>query len=321
MLFLLLWVSLFSFSAFSLSPRLSLIALLPSHFVDDATLSDIGFRIVSDIRLPRALVAALSGSALAAAGVIMQGITNNPLASPSVLGINAGAALGMAFVSTLAPWMGLFGTNTAALMGGGIVWAVVMLLGSSWRSGSDHSKLVLAGVAISALCAALTKAMVILEEDQATGVFIWLAGSFADARWPAWFHLWPWVLCGSIGAILISAKLNVLQLGDDYAINLGMSPTRYKIVGSVLVLVLVASVVSTAGSLGFVGLLVPHMARLLVGIDHRKLMPLSMLIGACLVVGADILSRAIVFPMETPAGALLALIGAPFFIYLVKRSS
>ncbi len=177
LLLVLTWISLFSWSVIPVTPTDAIQAL---YNMDQESIAQ---HIVHDLRLPRVLIGLMVGANLAAAGVIMQGLTQNPLASPSVLGINAGAALGMATVSTIAPWFGLLGSSVAAIIGGGIAWAVVMLLGNAWRSGNEHGRLVLAGVAISALCAALTKAVIIIAEDQAAGVLTWLAGSLADARW------------------------------------------------------------------------------------------------------------------------------------------
>lgn len=280
----------------------------------------IAHHIVLDLRVPRLLTALMVGACLAAAGVIMQGLTRNPLAAPSVLGVNAGAALGMALVSTLPFLYGALSTTVAAMLGGGVAWLLVMLLGSSWRlSSHDNGRLVLAGVAISALCAALTKAVVIMEEDQAAGVMTWLAGSLADARWQTWQTFWPVASLGLLGALLITPSLNLLQLGEDHARNLGINLLRCKLLGSILVLALVGTAISAVGSIGFVGLLVPHISRLLFGQDFRLFLPAAMMIGALLVTFADTLSRAVTFPMETPAGAILALIGAPFFIYLVRK--
>ncbi|GAB3488060.1 FecCD family ABC transporter permease [Marinomonas epiphytica] len=276
-------------------------------------------QIIFEVRLPRALAAILVGACLAAAGVIMQGLTQNPLASPSVLGINAGAALGMACVSTIAPWFGILGTSTAAMLGGGITWCLVMLLGRAWKVGNDIGRLVLAGVAISALCAALTKALVIMEEDQASAVLAWLAGGFANVSWDSWNSFWPFALAGLVVSQLLTPTLNLLQLGDEQAQSLGVSLLSYKLLASLVVLILVSCSISLAGSIGFVGLIVPHAARLIAGRDHRFFLPLAMLLGATLVITTDTLSRGIKFPLETPAGAILALIGAPFFIYLVKK--
>lgn len=313
-LLVLLWISLFSFSTFVIEPMCALKALIL-----DKSLKTISDHLVLDIRLPRALIAALCGASLGAAGSIMQGITNNPLASPSILGINSGAVLGIAFVSTLVPWFGLFGTGTAAFLGGAVTWLIVMIIGKSWQCGNKNTRLVLAGVAISALCTALTKALMILEEGQAIGIMIWLSGTFADSRWDDFSYLLPCSIIGIFGAIFISPKLNLLHLGDEYATSLGVSPKKYQIIGSILVLVIVSGIVTTVGAIGFVAVLIPHMARFIVGVDHRIFIPIAMLLGACLVVLADVLSRAIIFPMETPAGAILALIGTPFFIYLVRK--
>jgi len=315
-LIFLIWLSLFTFSTFTINPSDTLKIL---NFNNSKL--EIVDQIILNIRLPRAIVAAICGAALGAAGAVMQAITNNPLSSPSILGINSGAALGMVCVSTLAPWIGIFGVSTAALFGGTIVWIIVMIIGKSWQYGNENIRLVLAGVAMSALCAALTKALIILEEDQASGIMVWLAGRFTDSTWGDVLYLLSSILICIFIIILISPKLNLLQLGDEYAISLGISPKKYKILGSIIVLIMVSAVISTVGSLGFVGLLIPHMARFIIGTDHRKFIPLAMLLGACLVVLADVVSRAIIFPMETPAGAILALIGAPFFIYLVRKNN
>ncbi|GAA0240930.1 iron-dicitrate ABC transporter permease FecC [Marinomonas primoryensis] len=278
----------------------------------------IAHHIVLDIRLPRVLIAGLVGACLAVSGAIMQSLTQNPLASPSVLGVNAGAALGMAAVSTVTPWLGFFGTSTAAILGGAIAWGIVMLLGAAWRGGNEHGRFVLAGVAVSALCAALMKAMIILHEDQASAVLTWLAGSVAGASWHQWQSFWPLASVSLLGAFFMSPTLNLLNLGDDNARSLGVKLGWVRVIFSLLVLILVGSALSIAGSIAFIGLLVPHMSKTLVGQDNRKILPLTAIMGAVLVVMADALSRAIIYPMETPVGAIVALIGAPFFIYMVR---
>jgi iron complex transport system permease protein len=278
----------------------------------------IAHHIVLDIRLPRVLIAGLVGACLAVSGAIMQSLTQNPLASPSVLGVNAGAALGMAAVSTVTPWLGFFGTSTAAILGGAIAWGIVMLLGAAWRGGNEHGRLVLAGVAVSALCAALMKAMIILHEDQASAVLTWLAGSVAGASWHQWQSFWPLASVSLLGAFFMSPTLNLLNLGDDNARSLGVKLGWARVICSLIVLILVGSALSIAGAIAFIGLLVPHMSKALVGQDNRKILPLTAIMGAVLVVMADALSRAIIYPMETPVGAIVALIGAPFFIYMVR---
>ncbi|MCE7613252.1 iron chelate uptake ABC transporter family permease subunit, partial [Vibrio fluvialis] len=205
------------------------------------------------------------------------------------------------------------------MIGGLSAWCLVMMLGGAWKMGAERGQLVLAGIAISALCSALTKASVILVEDQAASVMAWLAGSFAHVEWRTWHMSWPPLSLALVLSMLLAPKVNVLAMGDERVKSLGVNLTLLRVLVGLAVLVLVGISVSTVGAIAFVGLIVPHMARLLVGYDHRILLPVVMLLGAILTLGADIISRAVVFPTETPAGAVLALIGAPCFLYLVRK--
>lgn len=312
-LFLVAWCALFAYSAVPVSAADALTALwAPNEQV-------IAHVIVRDIRLPRVLDAALVGASLAAAGTLMQGLTRNPLASPSLFGVNAGAALGMALVTTVFAASSSLSSPLAAMIGGLSAWCLVMMLGGAWKMGAERGQLVLAGIAISALCSALTKASVILVEDQAASVMAWLAGSFAHVEWRTWHMSWPPLSLALVLSMLLAPKVNVLAMGDERVKSLGVNLTLLRVLVGLAVLVLVGISVSTVGAIAFVGLIVPHMARLLVGYDHRILLPVVMLLGAMLTLGADIISRAVVFPTETPAGAVLALIGAPCFLYLVRK--
>ncbi|MFP8968256.1 iron chelate uptake ABC transporter family permease subunit [Pokkaliibacter sp. CJK22405] len=307
------WVGLYSYSPLPISALSSLHALL-GNAPDQVTQL-----VIWESRLPRVLIAALVGAALASAGALMQALTRNSLASPGVFGVNAGAALGVALLSTYLPWFGVMGTGVAAVLGGGVCWLIVMLLGAPWRPGNNKARLVLAGVAVSALCAALTRACILLSEDQASAVLSWLAGSVASASWEKWQSLWIIVLPALGLSALLAPRLNILSLGDEQAASLGIRLHRLRLLISLLVLVLVGIAVMVAGSIAFVGLMVPHMARQIAGVDYRRVLPVSWLLGMLLVLLADALSRAVAYPTETPAGALLALIGAPCFIYLVRR--
>ncbi|MFH4619915.1 iron chelate uptake ABC transporter family permease subunit [Vibrio furnissii] len=312
-LLLVAWGALFAYSAVPVSATDALTALwAPNEQV-------IAHVIVRDIRLPRVLDAALVGASLAAAGTLMQGLTRNPLASPSLFGVNAGAALGMALVTTVFAASSSLSSPLAAMIGGLSAWCLVMMLGGAWKMGAERGQLVLAGIAISALCSALTKASVILVEDQAASVMAWLAGSFAHVEWRTWHMSWPPLSLSLVLSMLLAPKVNVLAMGDERVKSLGVNLTLLRVLVGLAVLVLVGISVSTVGAIAFVGLIVPHMARLLVGYDHRILLPVVMLLGAILTLGADIISRAVVFPTETPAGAVLALIGAPCFLYLVRK--
>ncbi len=311
-LLLVTWLGLFSYSAVPVSALDAIVGIWsPSS---DA----IAHVIVQDIRLPRVLEAALVGASLSCAGALMQGLTRNPLASPSVFGVNAGAALGIALATTVFS-SNIISSPIAAMIGGFAAWVLVMVLGGAWKMGAERGQLVLAGIAISALCGALTKASVILVEEQAASVMVWLAGSFAHVSWDTWAWSWPSLFAALILSLLLAPKVNLLAMGDERVKSLGVNLNLLRAAIALAVLVLVGVSVSSVGAIAFVGLIVPHIGRLLVGYDYRILLPVSMLLGAVLTIGADILSRAVVFPTETPAGAVLAIIGAPCFLYLVRQ--
>lgn len=311
-LFLMVWVGLFSYSAVPVSAMDAIIGVWsPNSEV-------IAHVIVQEIRLPRVLEAAMVGASLSCAGALMQGLTRNPLASPSLFGVNAGAALGIALTTTVFA-SDIISSPIAAMVGGLAAWALVMILGGAWKMGAERGQLVLAGIAISALCGALTKASVILVEDQAASVMVWLAGSFAHASWDTWAWSSPILAGALLLSVLLAPKVNLLTMGDERVKSLGVNLNVLRAAIALAVLVLVGISVSTVGAIAFVGLIVPHIARLLVGYDHRILLPVTMLLGALLTIGADVLSRAVIFPTETPAGAVLAIIGAPCFLYLVRQ--
>ena len=308
------WLSLFSGSAIPISPLSALHALLfqPSPPLPEA--------LVQNLRLPRSLVALLLGGSLALAGALLQTLTHNPLASPSLLGINSGAALAMALTSALSP-APLAGYSIAviAACGGGLSWLLVMIAGGALRQNWDRHRLILAGIALSALCMALTRITLLLAEDHAFGIFYWLAGGVSHVRWAEFWQLFPFVVVLAPAMLLLAGQLNLLNVSDTAAHNLGVNLTRLRIAVNLAVLLLVGACVSVAGPVAFLGLLMPHLARLWVGHDQRRMLPMSMLFGATVMLLADVLARALAWPGELPAGAVLALIGAPFFVWLVRR--
>lgn len=309
------WLTLFCRAAVPTGALDALQALLPGK---PSTLAQ---ALVWNLRLPRSLVALLLGASLALAGCLLQTLTRNPLASPSLFGINAGASLAMVLTSALSP--ALFSGYSIALvaaMGGGISWGAVMLLGGGWQLAGDRSRLILAGVAVSALCLALTKATLILSEDHAYGILNWLAGGVAHVRWPEFRQLLPFPLLIAPLCLLLASRLNLLQMSDESAHTLGVNLPRMRLLINLLVLLLVGACVSVAGPVAFIGLLVPHMARAWAGYDLRRMLPIAMLFGASLMLLADLLARVLAWPGELPAGAVLALIGAPCFVWLVRRS-
>lgn len=313
-LLLLFWLSLFCYSAIPVSGADAFRALLPGH---TPTLPE---ALVQNLRLPRSLVAILTGASLALAGSLLQTLTHNPMASPSLLGINSGAALAMALTSALSttPVAG-FSLSFIAACGGGASWLLVMTAGGGFRHTQDRNRLILAGIALSAFCMALTRITLLLAEDHAYGIFYWLAGGVSHARWQEFWQLLPVVAFAAPVVLLLAKQLNLLNVSDSTAHTLGVDLPRLRLIINVLVLLLVGACVSVAGPVAFIGLLMPHLARYWTGFDQRSVLPMSMLLGAMFMLLADVLARALAFPGDLPAGAVLALAGAPCFVWLVRR--
>ncbi|WP_240506486.1 FecCD family ABC transporter permease [Thermoactinospora rubra] len=276
--------------------------------------------IVRSLRVPRTLIGVLAGVALGVAGALMQGHTRNPLADPGLLGVTQGAAFAMVAsiillgTSTLYTyiWFGLAG----ALVASAGVFALGMAGG---RGGPTPVTLALAGTAVSAFLYALTSAIVLLDE-QAMDVFrFWQAGSIAARGADAVWQVTPFVLAGLLLAAFNAPGLNALALGEDVARGLGQNVNRTRAVGVAAVTLLTGASVAACGSLSFVGLIVPHLVRPLSGADHRWLLPYSGLVGAALLLLADVIGRVVAPPGELEVGVVLALIGAPFFVALVRR--
>lgn len=307
------WLSLFCYSAIPIPALSALKALLTGSS------SSLPEALVLNLRLPRSLVAVLIGASLALSGALLQTLTHNPLASPSLLGINSGAALAMALTSAFSSSLSGYPIAFVAACGGGLCWLMVMAAGGGWRQTLDRNRLILAGVALSALCMALTRITLLLAEDHAYGIFYWLAGGVSHARWVEFWQLFPFVITVTPVVLLLSNQLNLLNIGDVSAHTLGVNLGRLRLILNLAVLILVGACVSVAGPVAFIGLLIPHLARFWIGYDQRKLLPMSMLMGAAFMLLADLLARALAWPGELPAGAVLALIGAPCFVWLARR--
>lgn len=274
--------------------------------------------LVQTLRVPRLLLAVACGISFGVAGALMQGITNNPMASPSIMGVNSGAALGLAVAMILLPDSSL---NVAVLfVFGGAALATVIIMALANRNGSRMSPvfLALAGTAVSAVLLAITQALVVYF-DVAQDLSYWTAGGISGVRMPQVLLLWPWTLIGVVMAVSLSKSVTLLSFGEEMAIGLGGHMGRIRFLAGVAVLILCGSAVAIAGPIGFVGLVTPHMARQLVGIDYRKVIPITALLGAILLVGADLVVRSVAAPFEIPLGAITALIGVPFFLYLANR--
>ncbi|USK72052.1 FecCD family ABC transporter permease [Peribacillus asahii] len=272
--------------------------------------------IIQTLRLPRALIGALVGANLAVAGALMQAITRNALASPQVFGVNAGASffivLSFAFFPNLSSSSLVCSAFIGAAVGGMIVYSFAS------GGGMTHVKLALAGMAVHFFLSSLTQGLIIFNE-QAKDVLYWLVGSVNGKTWTHVNMILPWSLSGLFVALLFSRSVSILVLGENMAQGLGQQVYRIRILAGILVIVLAGSSVAVAGPVGFIGLIVPHIVRRLVGGDYRRIIPFSALFGAVLLVHADILSRFIAYPFESPVGIVTAIIGAPFFLYLAKR--
>ena len=297
-----------------------------SQHIDLSTLPQAIFRarttdelIVHSIRLPRVVLALCVGAGLAVAGALMQGVAANPLAAPEIMGVNAGAVLVVVLAVTVVP--GLAGAPTILLAFGGAAAAgvTVMMLAGSGRGRVSPVRLALAGVTASTLLISLTQVLIIFDENSTDSVMFWLVGGVNNATWRDIANLLPWLVIGLVGAFAMARPLNLLALGEDMARGLGQNVERTRLIGSALVVVLCGAAVSVAGPVAFIGLIVPHITRRLVGSSYVVLLPLCAIGGGVLVLYADIVSRYVKPPFEVPAGVVTALIGAPIFVYLARR--
>ncbi|CVK19276.1 FecCD family ABC transporter permease [Sporomusa sphaeroides] len=274
------------------------------------------YQIIYNIRVPRVLVGALTGINLALAGCILQGVLRNPLADPGIIGVSAGA--GLAAMAVMILWPGLTALVPAMAFGGALVAAAIVFL-LSWDRGVQPLRLILAGVALAAFFGGGMSALMVFHSDKVQGVVNWMAGGFQGRSWDHVSMILPYSIIGIVGAVLSYRYLNALQLGDDVAKGLGIRVERARFLLVVLAALLAASAVSVAGLLGFVGLIVPHITRMLVGSDFEYLLPCAAVLGATLVVAADTVARTLFSPVEVPVGIFMAFLGAPFFIYLLRK--
>ncbi|MET8617354.1 FecCD family ABC transporter permease [Streptomyces albidoflavus] len=270
-------------------------------------------------RIPRTLLAVVIGAALALSGAVMQGVTRNPLADPGILGVNMGSSLavvtGVAFFGLTSPtsyiWVAIVGAAASALF--------VYTVGTLGRGGATPLKLALAGAATSAAFASLVSAVVLPRNDIAGSFRLWQIGGVGGASYERIGQVLPFLVAGFLLCLLSARALNSLALGDELAAGLGERVALVRAVAALGAVLLCGAATAVAGPIAFVGLVVPHTCRLLVGVDHRWLLPLSMLLGAVLLTAADVVGRVVARPSEIDVGIVTALIGAPFFIYIVRR--
>ncbi|QDR82681.1 FecCD family ABC transporter permease [Sporomusa termitida] len=274
--------------------------------------------IVLDLRLPRVIASALVGAALAVAGAVMQGTTRNPLADSGLMGLNAGAGFALSICFAFFPRLGYMQLILFSFLGAALGAALVGGIASLRRGGATPMRLVLAGAAVSALLAALSQGIA-LYFDVAQDIMFWTTGGVAAASWEQIRIMAPWILGALLGSIALARSVSLLSLGQDVAKGLGLNTAVGNGLCFLIVLILAGASVSVVGAVGFVGLIIPHLARYFVGVDYRWVIPSSAVLGALLLVLADLGARTLNPPFETPIGALIGLIGVPCFLYLARQ--
>jgi iron complex transport system permease protein len=275
--------------------------------------------VIQSVRLPRALIASAIGASLAISGVLMQTLTKNPLASPDIFGVNAGAGLAVVTGVTVFGISNLQVFTWLSFLGAAIAAISIYLIGSMGRGGLTPMKLTLAGAAMTAMVASLTQGLLVSNEALLEQVLFWLAGSVSGRSLDNLVAVLPYLVVGWGLALIMSGKMNVLSMGEDVAKGLGLNIAFLKLVLGLAIILLAGGSVAVAGPIGFIGIVVPHLTRSIVGIDHRWLIPFSGLFGAVLLIAADVISRYILMPREVPVGVMTAIIGTPFFIYIARK--
>ncbi|MEO3978640.1 iron ABC transporter permease [Streptomyces sp. CAU 1734] len=298
----------------AIAPSAVLDALLHGGTSDDA-------EVVLDLRVPRTLIALMVGAALAMAGAVMQGITRNPIADPGVLGISQGASVGVVLAITFAGVHTLSGYVWFAFTGAAVASVAVYAIAARGRGGATPVKLALGGAAINALLAAVTVAVLTTRSATLDEFRFWQVGSVAGRDSEIAGQVWPFMALGAVLVLAVARGLDALALGEDLAQGLGQNVAAVRIVGGLGATVLTGAGVAAAGPIAFIGLAVPHVARAIVGGDHRWLLPMAALIGPVMLLVADVIGRVVFPPGEIPAGVTTALIGVPFLVALVRRKA
>lgn len=273
--------------------------------------------IVFDLRIPRVLIAAIVGINLAVSGALLQAVMRNPLADPGVIGVSSGASVAVLLIMLVFPhlvaWIPL-----AAMLGGTL--AVTIVYGLAWKnSGISPVRIILAGVAVNAIFGGITGLLSILYSDRLPAALQWMNGSLGGKGMSDVAMLLPYSIVGWILAYFCIRSANILSLGEKVAVNLGENTTKIRIMISLVAVYLASVSVAVVGILSFVGLVVPHMARLIVGSNHRLLIPMSMVLGAVVLLIADTVGRSLFAPLDIPAGIIMAMVGGPYFLYLMRK--
>ena len=273
-------------------------------------------QILMNIRLPRTIVAVLVGINLSLSGAILQAVMKNPLADPHIIGISSGAGLFGIFVMLVKSDAGALVTP-AAFVGAMLAALLIYLL--AWKDGIRPIRVILAGVAVSAFLGAGISAMLIFYSDKVHSALLWMVGGLSARSWNHVEILYPYTIIGTILTLIFARHLNILQLGDEVAKGLGLRVDLIRTILTAVAALLAASAVCVVGLLGFVGLIIPHASRLLIGSDYRFLLPTSAFLGATVLTLSDTFARTMFAPTELPVGILMAMLGAPFFLFLLRK--
>jgi len=308
------------FLAFLLSIATGPVAIPPEriwHILRGQEKTGALVQILWQVRLPRSIAALCVGMALAASGTILQAVLQNPLAAPSLIGVNAGAGLAVMLLITYLP--GHLGLLAPVAFCGALTALGLIILITSRIPQRGRSTLILAGIAVSALLGAAIDTLRLLHPEAMLGATGFMIGGVAGVTWSTLRFALPWLLLGFVVAPLTGSLLNVISLGDEVALSLGVPVSTARFLLLSLAAILAGGSVAIAGLLGFVGLIVPQVARMFLGYDQRWLLPGAMLTGGCFVLSCDLAARLIFAPYELPVGILLSFLGGPFFIYLLLR--
>ncbi|ALE04015.1 FecCD family ABC transporter permease [Bartonella ancashensis] len=312
---------------FNGASNVSFINLVHTLLKEDLTVSSktYDYLVLIDIRLPRIILGLLVGAALAVSGVLMQGLFRNPLADPGIIGVSAGASLGAVLVIViginfpplLTPFLEPYKLIMGAFLGGLLSTTIIYII-ATHHSCTSVAVVLLAGIALSSLNGAITGVLIFIANDQQLrDITFWNLGSLASATWLKVGLTLPFVLIGLLFSPFLSRALNALSLGESVATHIGFHTQRINNITIILVALMCGGAVAVSGGIGFIGIIVPHILRLLIGPDHRYLIPCSALLGATLLVFADIFARLVVSPAELPIGIVTALFGAPFFLWIL----
>ncbi|HDR7436777.1 TPA: iron ABC transporter permease [Bacillus anthracis] len=275
-------------------------------------------QIIYELRLPRVIGAAVVGAAFAVAGAVMQGVTRNPLADAGVLGINAGAMFVVALSFAFFPHMPYSYLMIVSFIGAVLSTVLIFIIGSATSGGLTPMRLTIAGAVMAALLHSLSSGIAIYY-DLSQDLAFWYAGGVAGVKWEHLKFLVPIIFITIVFTASIGRSISLISMGDDVATNLGVKTSRTRILGMIIVVILAGVSVSAVGSIGFVGLVIPHIARKLVGVNYRLIIPMSALLGAMLLVLADLGARTVNPPKELAIGIMVALVGVPFFLYIARK--